>query len=128
MSLNFTLLQLTTGTSNPIDMDHHHGDMDMGDGSTMCSMNMLFTWSTENLCIVFPQWRVTGFVSLITSLVAVVALTAGYEAVRAASRRYEAKETARVEQMGRKCSELLGVEYQLKATKQPPPPNAAHSS
>lgn len=53
---------------------------------------MLFTWSTENLCIVFPQWRVTGTFSLIVSLLAVVAMTAGYEAVRAMSRRYEARE------------------------------------
>jgi copper transporter 1 len=65
-------------------------------------MNMLFTWSTENLCIVFPQWRITGFWSLSFSLLAVIWLTAGYEAVRAMSRKYEAKEIARVEQMGRK--------------------------
>jgi copper transporter 1 len=52
---------------------------------------MLFTWSTQNLCIVFPQWRVTGTLSLILSLLAVVALTAGYELVRELSRRYEAQ-------------------------------------
>jgi copper transporter 1 len=50
---------------------------------------MLFTWDTTNLCIVFPSWRVTGTFSLIWSLIAVVALTAGYEAIREASRRYE---------------------------------------
>jgi copper transporter 1 len=50
---------------------------------------MLFTWDTTNLCIVFPSWRVTGTFSLIWSLVAVVALTAGYEAIREVSRRYE---------------------------------------
>jgi solute carrier family 31 (copper transporter), member 1 len=63
---------------------------------------MLFTWSTENLCIVFPQWRVTGLWSVLTSLLAVVAITAGYEAVRAAARRYESRETSRAEQMGSK--------------------------
>lgn len=52
---------------------------------------MLFTWDTENLCIVFPSWRVTGTFSLIWSLVAVVLLTAGYEAIREVSRRYEAR-------------------------------------
>ncbi|PNS20328.1 Copper transport protein CTR2 [Sphaceloma murrayae] len=72
-------------------MDHgghggmDHGDMDMG----KCSMNMLFTWSTKNLCIVFEGWRVTGTVSLVFSLLAIVALTAGYELVRDMSRRYE---------------------------------------
>ena len=50
---------------------------------------MIFTWSTHNLCIIFPQWRITSTASLIFSLLGVVALTAGYEAVREASRRYE---------------------------------------
>jgi hypothetical protein len=50
---------------------------------------MLFTWDTTNLCIVFPSWRITGTLSLIVSLLAVVALTAGYEAIREISRRYE---------------------------------------
>ncbi|WPH02685.1 Hypothetical protein R9X50_00555100 [Acrodontium crateriforme] len=73
---------------------HHemnHGDMghgDMGD-MPMCSMNMLFTWDTTNLCIIFRGWRVTGPVSLFLSLLAVVALTAGYEALREMARRYE---------------------------------------
>ncbi|RMZ85171.1 hypothetical protein DV738_g96, partial [Chaetothyriales sp. CBS 135597] len=70
-------------------MDHgdmDHGDMDMGD---KCSMNMLFTWSSKNLCIVFSQWHVKGTVSLILSLLAIVALTAGYEWVRNVSRKYD---------------------------------------
>ncbi|PGH18155.1 hypothetical protein AJ80_04542 [Polytolypa hystricis UAMH7299] len=66
--------------------DHGHGDMD---GDT-CDMNMLFTWSSKNLCIIFRQWRVTGTFSLLLSLVAIVLLTAGYEAVREITRRYEA--------------------------------------
>ena len=51
---------------------------------------MLFTWSTENLCIVFPQWRITGTFSLLLSLFAVAAMTAGYELVRTMSRKYDA--------------------------------------
>lgn len=58
---------------------------------------MLFTWSTENLCIVFSSWRITSTLSLIVSLLAVIALTAGYEAVREASRRYEERFAKRVE-------------------------------
>ncbi len=50
---------------------------------------MLFTWNTENLCIVFHWWHISGTVSLIFSLLAVVALGAAYEALRSASRRYE---------------------------------------
>ncbi|KAK3072607.1 copper transpport protein [Teratosphaeriaceae sp. CCFEE 6253] len=58
---------------------------------------MLFTWDTTNLCIVFRAWRVTGPVTLVLALLGVVALTAGYEAVREASRRYEQRLAAMVE-------------------------------
>ncbi|KAI1737334.1 Ctr copper transporter family-domain-containing protein [Xylaria scruposa] len=92
-------------------MDHsgmNHGDMDHGDGGhgghgggggmPMCNMNMLFTWDTTNLCIVFRQWHVTGTASLIFSLLAIVAICAGYEALREGTRKYESwlssKETA----------------------------------
>lgn len=78
-------------------MDHGHmghGDMDMG--GDQCSMNMIFTWSSKNLCIVFRQWRITGTFSLILSLIAVALLTAGYECVREISRRYEQSHNARM--------------------------------
>ena len=51
---------------------------------------MIFTWDTTNLCIVFPQWHIRGTASLIISLLAVVAICAGYEAMREATRRFEA--------------------------------------
>jgi copper transporter 1 len=51
---------------------------------------MLFTWSTKNLCIVFRQWHIRGPVSLVVSLLAVMLLSAGYEAIREFTRRYEA--------------------------------------
>ncbi|CZS94438.1 related to a putative low-affinity copper transport protein [Rhynchosporium agropyri] len=75
-------------------MDHSHMDHSvMGHGhggmADMCNMNMLFTWDTTNLCIVFKWWHVRSTTSLLISLVAVVALTAGYEAIRSASRKYE---------------------------------------
>ncbi|PYH47954.1 low-affinity Cu transporter [Aspergillus saccharolyticus JOP 1030-1] len=77
-----------------MDMDHghDHGDMDMG----QCSMNMLFTWSTKNLCIVFPQWRVTGTLSLLISILLIVLLTAGYEGVRQLTRRFEVAHAKRL--------------------------------
>ncbi|PYH69014.1 low-affinity Cu transporter [Aspergillus vadensis CBS 113365] len=79
-----------------MDMDHghDHGDMDMGDGQ--CSMNMLFTWSTKNLCIVFPQWRITSTWSLLGSLIVIVLLTAGYEGIRQLTRRFEAAHARRL--------------------------------
>jgi solute carrier family 31 (copper transporter), member 1 len=57
---------------------------------------MLFTWSFDNLCIVFRQWRVTGPLSLILSLFAVALLTAGYECVRQISKTYEQSHNARM--------------------------------
>ncbi|KAF5552446.1 low-affinity copper transport [Fusarium phyllophilum] len=69
-----------------------HGDMDHGHGGgmkDMCSMNMLFTWDTTNLCIVFRQWHVRSTISLFFSLVAVIFLAVGYEALRSLSRQYE---------------------------------------
>ncbi|KAI9679943.1 MAG: hypothetical protein M1817_004958 [Caeruleum heppii] len=64
---------------------------DGGGDQPMCNMNMLFTLSTQNLCIIFSQWRITGPFSLLVSLLAIVALTAGYEFVRDVTRRYEAR-------------------------------------
>jgi len=78
-------------------MDHghmDHGGMDHGmpgmDHGHKCNMNMLFTWDTTDLCIVFRSWHVSGTFSLIVALIGIILLTAGYEAVREASRRYEA--------------------------------------
>lgn len=51
---------------------------------------MLFTWSPHNLCIIFSSWRITSTASLLLSLLAIAALTAGYEAVRELARKYEA--------------------------------------
>lgn len=71
-----------------------HGNMDHGTGHR-CGMNMLFTWDTQDLCIVFRRWHVSGTASLIWSLMAIIALTAGYEAIREISRRYEAHSNVR---------------------------------
>lgn len=58
---------------------------------------MLFTWDTANLCVVFRSWRVTGTISLIFTILFVVALTAGYEAVREVSRRSDDRIARRIE-------------------------------
>ncbi|KAI7215357.1 hypothetical protein KC333_g5492 [Hortaea werneckii] len=95
---------------------HNHGGMDMGDGggdSPMCSMNMLFTWDTNNLCIVFSQWRVTGTFSLVISILAVMALTAGYEAIREMSRNYEARQAERIESAPPNPSIAVGEQSSL---------------
>ncbi|KAJ5884880.1 Ctr copper transporter [Penicillium taxi] len=73
--------------------DMGHGDMDMG---AKCSMNMIFTWSSDNLCIIFRQWHITGPLSFILSLILIVLLTAGYEGVRQVTRKYEAAHAQRL--------------------------------
>ncbi|KAL7628659.1 copper transpport protein [Parahypoxylon ruwenzoriense] len=79
--------------------DMGHGDMghgDMGHGDMpMCNMNMLFTWDTTDLCIVFKHWHIRGTPSLVFSLLAVIAICAGYEGLREVIRRYEISVTVR---------------------------------
>ncbi|OLL24380.1 Copper transport protein CTR2 [Neolecta irregularis DAH-3] len=74
-------------------MDHehngHHEGMDHS--KPMCSMNMLFTWSYENLCIVFPQWHISGTPNFILSLFAIVMICVFYEGLRYYSRKFELK-------------------------------------
>lgn len=86
---------------------------------------MLFTWNTENLCIVFEGWHVNGTGSLIASLIGVILLTAGYELVRELSRRYEAATARKMESLPSKfspiyttqysCTGAVGMERQLKS-------------
>ncbi|KAM7215453.1 TCU-2, variant [Rhypophila decipiens] len=97
-------------------MDHHahhmgmdHGDMggghgghgDMGGDAHKCSMNMLFTWDTEDLCIVYRWWHVDSTLSLILSLFAIVVLVAGYEALREGIRKFEVASSKRAETVPR---------------------------
>ncbi|KAI5466283.1 ctr copper transporter [Mariannaea sp. PMI_226] len=92
-------------------MDHGgHGGGDMGD---MCKMNMLFNWDTKNLCIVFSQWHIRSNTSLLFSLIAIMLLTIGYEALRAASHRYEEALTKRVQAIPRQNQEQAGERAHL---------------
>lgn len=51
---------------------------------------MIFTWDYNNMCIIFDWWHVRSTAHLLISLLAIIALTAGYEAVRAAAASYDA--------------------------------------
>lgn len=61
-----------------------HGGDDM-----TCSMNMLFNWSTENLCVVFESWRINTPFALVLSCLIIIAMSASYELLRAQSRQFE---------------------------------------
>lgn len=68
---------------------------------------MLFTLDTENLCIISSRWHIRNFATLIFSLVAIVFLTAGYEALREASRRYEKWVEKKIEETPSKLALVL---------------------
>ena len=71
---------------------------------------MLFTWSTQDLCIIFRGWHIRNTWTLLLSLVAIVAITAGYELVRELARRYEAATAERLENMPRKSAHPITIE------------------
>ncbi|KAG9285420.1 hypothetical protein G9A89_010895 [Geosiphon pyriformis] len=72
-------------------MSHHgHDSSDAHETAPRrCMMNMLFNWQRENLCIVFKWWRVDSLFTLLIACLLVALLTASYEALREASRKYE---------------------------------------
>jgi solute carrier family 31 (copper transporter), member 1 len=61
---------------------------------------MVFNLDTDRICVVFKSWRINGPVSMIFSLLAIVALTAGYELVRELSRRVEVRHAAQLSAYG----------------------------
>lgn len=73
------------------DMDHggmDHGGMDHGN-MDMCSMNMLFTWNWHNSCVVFKWWHIRSWWSFVISMLAIIAITLGYECLRAWVHKWE---------------------------------------
>ncbi|CAI4968459.1 ANM_HP_G0076580.mRNA.1.CDS.1 [Saccharomyces cerevisiae] len=58
---------------------HDHSDMHMGDGDDTCSMNMLFSWSYKNTCVVFEWWHIKTLPGLILSCLAIFGLAYIYE-------------------------------------------------
>ncbi|KAF8938185.1 Ctr copper transporter family-domain-containing protein [Dissophora ornata] len=77
-------------------MDHggghdggNDGGHDGGHGGNSCSMNMLFNWDTENLCVIFESWQINTPSALIFSCLIIIGLAASYELLRAQSCRYE---------------------------------------
>ncbi|KAF9103845.1 hypothetical protein BGX29_002839 [Mortierella sp. GBA35] len=90
--------------------DGGHGGGGGGD-EAMCSMNMLFNWSTENLCVVFESWKINSPLALIASCIVIIGLSASYEMLRAHSRKYEERlvEGARKRQTANEASSSHAV-------------------
>ncbi|BEI86960.1 hypothetical protein CcaverHIS002_0703060 [Cutaneotrichosporon cavernicola] len=67
-----------------------HGDHS-GHGGNMpkCSMNMLWNAQVADTCVVFRSWHISGWVPMLVSCLAIVAISVGYAAILARCRRYE---------------------------------------
>jgi hypothetical protein len=67
--------------------------------------------------IVFRSWRITGFSSLVISLIAIVALSAGYEAIKEAARQFEARSATDIAKdannIARKCASLFSKPWHV---------------
>ena len=44
---------------------------------------MIFTWDWKNTCVVFKWWHIRTFTDFVLTIIAVIALTAGYEWLKA---------------------------------------------
>jgi len=60
---------------------------DMPGMGPQCKMNMVFTWDYQNMCVVFPFWRITSRTSFVWSFVAVILLGFFYEGLRSTAAR-----------------------------------------
>jgi len=87
-------------------------------------MNMLFTLSTKNLCIIFRQWHVRGTFSLLLSLLAIVLLTAGYEGVRELTRRYELSGTMALKDLRPPSYSAITTDSEIANNPDNPNPNS----
>lgn len=52
-----------------------HGDMN----PDSCSMNMSFTWSYQNTCIIFEWWHIRSLLQFLISCIIIVSLSIYYE-------------------------------------------------
>ncbi|KAK9451877.1 Ctr copper transporter family-domain-containing protein [Limtongia smithiae] len=60
-----------------------------GTAASQCNMNMLFTWQTQDICIVFNWWHIYNRVTLAFSFLGIVGLAIVFEFIREFTRRYE---------------------------------------
>ncbi|KAK9451734.1 Ctr copper transporter family-domain-containing protein [Limtongia smithiae] len=72
-------------------MDHsmHGGGMESSESAAGCKMNMLFTFDSTDLCIVFPWWHIRTGLGFAISLMTVVGLSMLYEYIRFIASVYE---------------------------------------
>ena len=80
-----------------INMDHgrmDHGEMDYGSPhEAMCKMSMVWSWllPTDNVCVVFPSWRIHDMTSFYFYMLLILFLGAAYEWLRLRVRQLDAR-------------------------------------
>ena len=58
----------------------NHKGMDHGDmNHNSCSMNMSFTWSYQDTCIIFEWWHIHSLLQFLISCIIIVSLSIYYE-------------------------------------------------
>ncbi|KAI8344280.1 Ctr copper transporter family-domain-containing protein [Chlamydoabsidia padenii] len=67
-----------TGMEPPMNHGHEGHDMPMP-GMPMCSMNMIFNWQIENVCVVFESWHIQTWVGMVISCAVIFAIAASFE-------------------------------------------------
>ncbi|VDB95989.1 unnamed protein product [Peniophora sp. CBMAI 1063] len=92
-------------------MDHGehsgHGGMDMG---PKCTMNMLWNTQIEDTCIVFKEWHISSKFIFAISCLAIVAISLGYEWLRAYQRSVDTQIALALSRgKGRSSSSIMNV-------------------
>ncbi|SMN20744.1 similar to Saccharomyces cerevisiae YHR175W CTR2 Putative low-affinity copper transporter of the vacuolar membrane [Maudiozyma saulgeensis] len=70
-----------------------HGDMPQGDHESSCSMNMSFTWSYKDTCVVFNWWHIKTKFQFVISCLIVASLATYYEYLRFKFVKYASETT-----------------------------------
>lgn len=73
------------GHSPGHNMPDHDPDHTM---PAMCSMNMLFTWDYNNVCVVFKWWHIRTKVDLVLTVLAIIFLASLYELLKSKYRSF----------------------------------------
>ncbi|GAN01002.1 copper transporter [Mucor ambiguus] len=72
------------GNHDMSSMSGHEGHTMLGHDmpEASCSMNMLFNWQINDVCVVFESWHIHNAVEMLISCIVVFCIAAGYEYLR----------------------------------------------
>lgn len=79
---------------------------------------MLFNWQIENTCIVFRWWHIKGPIGFFFSCLAIFAIAAGYEWIRAYSNVLDARWQQELAQQAAEEEEAAAAQEEEEQTSQ----------